>query len=85
MLAHQYYHSPSSNHVFAGNTASRAGQAELDSVSLYMPDDHCQLYNMVRQGLQMNPQEVHNLAALIANHCQSTLDHAEGFLLLGEL
>ena len=50
-----------------------------------MPNDHCRLYNVVRQGLSMNPQEVHDLAALIANPHESTLDCAEGFLLLGEL
>ena len=85
MLAHQYYHSPASNRIFVRNTAARAGQAELDDVSSYMPDDHRRLYNVVRQGLPMNPQEVHDLAALIANPCESALDRAEGFLLLGEL
>lgn len=85
MLAWHFYHSPSSNHIFAGNMAVRVAQAEMDSVTSYMPEANCRLYKVVRCGFPMNPQEVHNLAALITYPHKSAVDHAEGILLLGKL
>ena len=63
----------------------RAAQAEMDSVMSYMPDANCRLYIIARCGLPMNPQEVHDLTALAANPCDSAIDQAEAFLLLGKL
>ncbi|KAF8218948.1 hypothetical protein L208DRAFT_1345312 [Tricholoma matsutake] len=85
MLAQYFYHSPSSNCVLTGNTAARAAQAEMDSVTSYTPEDNRQLYYVARHGLPMNPQEVHDLAALITNSHELTINCAEGFLLLGKL
>ncbi|KAF8223386.1 hypothetical protein L208DRAFT_1317113 [Tricholoma matsutake] len=85
MLAWHFYHSPSSNRVLAGNMAARAARAEMDGVTPYTPEDNHQLYYMARHGLPMNPQEVHNLAALIANPHKLAINRAEGFLLLGKL
>jgi hypothetical protein len=85
LLARHFYHSPSSNRVFMGNTAVKAAQAEMNDVTLYTPDANRRLYTVVRCSLPMNPQEMHNLATLVANFRELALDHAEGFLLLGEL
>jgi hypothetical protein len=84
-LAQHFYHSPSSNRIFAGNTAVKAAQAEMNDVMSYTPDANRQLYTVVRHGLPMNPQEMHDLATLVANFREPALDRAEGFLLLGEL
>jgi hypothetical protein len=63
----------------------KAAQVEMNDVTSYTPDANRRLYTVVRRGLPMNPQEMHDLTTLVANFRELALDRAEGFLLLGEL